>query len=371
MEPEDIAYPVRTILRRRSNVHFRFADVEKVDLERRVLQLGSQSVFYDYLMLATGSTSNFFGVPGAADYALPLRTLQEGVTLRNRILSSFEQAADEPDSERRRRLLTFIIVGGGPTGVEFAGALSELIRGPLKKDYRTIDFDKVRVILLEAGSGLLPGLPQQLGSYAAERLLKKSVGVRLDSAVSLITPHEVHLQDGSVVAADTVIWTAGVRGTPNGETWGLPIAHNGRVRVLPTLQVPGYPNAYVIGDLAYVEKCGRPLPMVAPVATQQGEAAARNIARQLEGEEPSPFQYRDLGTMAVIGRNAAVAHLFGRWSFTGFPAWVIWLGMHLFKLIGFRNRLLVLTSWAWDYLFYERVVRLILRSERDPHSPAN
>ena len=371
LEPEDIAYPVRTILRRRSNVHFRFADVEKVDLERRVLQLGSQSVFYDYLMLATGSTSNFFGVPGAADYALPLRTLQEGVTLRNRILSSFEQAADEPDSERRRRLLTFIIVGGGPTGVEFAGALSELIRGPLKKDYRTIDFDKVRVILLEAGSGLLPGLPQQLGSYAAERLLKKSVGVRLDSAVSLITPHEVHLQDGSVVAADTVIWTAGVRGTPNGETWGLPIAHNGRVRVLPTLQVPGYPNAYVIGDLAYVEKCGRPLPMVAPVATQQGEAAARNIARQLEGEEPSPFQYRDLGTMAVIGRNAAVAHLFGRWSFTGFPAWVIWLGMHLFKLIGFRNRLLVLTSWAWDYLFYERVVRLILRSERDPHSPAN
>ncbi len=250
--------------------------------------------------------------------------------------------------------------------MEFAGALSELIRGPLRKDYRTLDFDKVRVVLLEAGDRLLPGMPQRLGSYAAKRLEKKAVEVRLGSAVSRITPDDVHLGDDSLIPVGTVVWTAGVRGTPMAQAWGLPIARGDRVAVLPTLQVPEHPNAYVIGDLAYVEESGRPLPMVAPVAVQQGTAAARNIVRQLAGEEPLPFQYRDLGTMAVIGRNAAIAHLLGRWTFTGFPAWVIWLSVHLFALIGFRNRLLVLTSWAWDYFFYERVVRLILPLRKTP-----
>jgi NADH dehydrogenase len=363
LEPEGIAYPVRSILRKLPNVRFVLADVRRVDLDRRVLETDGPAVPYDFLILATGSVSHFFGVPGAVEYAFPLKTLEQGVALRTRILCCFERATLEPDAERRRRMLTFAIVGGGPTGVEFAGALAELIRGPLAKDFPTLDFREVRVILLEAMDGLLPGQPERLRAYALARLSRMGVEVRLRATVARITGDAVHLRDGSVIPAESAIWTAGVRGDPLAQSWGLPTGRGGRVPVLPTLQLSGHPEAYVIGDLAYVEDDGQPLPMLAPVAMQQGEAVARNIKRQIKGQAPEPFHYDDPGTMAVIGRNAGAVHLKGR-TFTGFIAWVLWLGVHLVKLIGFRNRILVLMDWAWDYLFYERAVRLILPRER-------
>jgi NADH dehydrogenase len=257
-------------------------------------------------------------------------------------------------------MLTFTIVGGGPTGVEFTGALAELIRGPFVKDYPQLNFkEEGSILLLEAAERLLTGFPDLLQSYALRRLRRQGVEVRLQAAVSQITPQAVHLKDGTVIPTETVVWTAGVRGEVPPHTGELPKARNGRLEVLPTLQVPGYPEVYVVGDLAHITEDGHMLPMVAPVAIQEAEKAAQNILRQMKGEEPMEFHYRDPGTMVTIGRNAAVAQIKGR-SFTGFPAWMLWLGVHLFNLIGFRNRLLVLINWAWDYFFYERAQRLIV-----------
>ena len=365
--PEEIAYPMRSTLRKLPNVHFAMAEVKKVDLAGDIVESDGYVIPYDFLILATGSVSHFFDMPGAAEYAFPLKTLEQAISLRNHILCCFERAVNEPDAERRQRLLTFAIVGGGPTGVEFAGAMAELVRGPLVKDFPTLDFRKVSVVLLEAADSLLSSLTERLRSYALARLSKMGVDVRLQTTVSQFTREAVHMKDGSVIPTETVVWTAGVRGDPVAQMWGLPTTRDGRVAVLPTLQVPGHPKVYVIGDLASVEEDGHPLPMVAPVATQQGVAAARNIMRQIAGRDPQPFHYQDKGTMATIGRNAAVAHLGWR-DFTGFPAWALWLAVHLFRLIGFRNRLLVLINWAWDYLFYERGVRLILPVETVPAS---
>ncbi len=365
LEPEDIAYPVRSILRTLRHVRFALAEVREIGLAGRVVKAAAGVIPYDFLVLATGSVSHFFGVPGAAQYAFPLKTVEHGIALRNHILGCFERAAHEPSPEHRQRGLAFVIVGGGPTGVEFAGALAELIRGPLVKDYPSLDFREVRVLLLEARESLLPGLPDRLCTYTQERLRRMGVEVRVRAAVSEVKSQTVHLKDGTIVRTETVVWTAGVRGDPSAQAWGLPTARDGRVTVLPTLQVPGFPEVYVIGDLAYYEADGRPLPMIAPVAIQQGAAAARNIVRQVAGSDPLPFTYRDPGTMVTIGRNAAVACL-GRRCFSGFPAWVLWLSVHIFNLIGFRNRLLVLINWAWDYLFYERAVRLILPLQPGP-----
>lgn len=362
LEPEDIAYPVRSILRRLRNVQFALAEVEAIDLGGRVVRAGGRAIPYDFLIVATGSASHFFGVPGAAQNAFSLKTLEEGVTLRNHILCCFERAVHEPSAERRGGALTFTIVGGGPTGVEFAGALAELIRGPLARDYPTLDFREVRVVLLEARENLLPSFPARLRTYTEERLRHMSVDVRLQAVVAEVAPQALHLKDGTIIPTETVVWTAGVRGDPAAHAWGLPTGRDGRVPVLPTLQLPGHPEVYVIGDLAYCEEDGRPLPMIAPVAIQQGTAAARNLMRQVAGSDPLPFRYHDPGTMVTIGRNAAVTCL-GRHCFSGFPAWLFWLGVHIFKLIGFRNRLVVLINWAWDYFFYERAVRLILPRE--------
>ncbi len=359
LEPEDIAYPVRSIVRKLPNIHFDMSNVEGINLTERVVKTPDRVIPYDFLVLAIGSTSQFFGVPGAAEYVFPLKTIEQGVAIRNHILCCFEQAVHEPDAEQRRRLLTFTIVGGGATGVEFTGALAELIHGPLVKDYPTLNFSEVRVVLMEASDSVLSSLPERLCAYALAQLCKMGVEVHLQTTVSNITPDAVYLKDGSVISTHTVVWTAGVRGSPLAQTSGLPTTRDGRVAVLPTLQVSGHPEVYVIGDLAFVEEKGYPLPMLAPVATQQGVFVARSIARQIAGKDSLPFRYRDKGTMVTIGRNAAVAYLGGR-IFTGFAAWMLWLSVHLFNLIGFRNRLLVLINWAWDYLFYERAVRLIL-----------
>lgn len=359
IEPEAIAYPVRSLLRKTHNVRFVMADVQGVNWNARSVKADGFAIPYDFLVLAMGSTSHFFGVPGAAEHAFPLRTMSQGIALRNHILCCFERAASEADPERRRHLLTFTVVGGGPTGVEFAGALAELVYGPLRRDYPALDFNAGRIITLEAVDSLLPGLPAKLGNYALQRLQSMGVQVRLGARVNEVARDAVHLEDGTVIPTMTVVWTAGVRGVPQVAAWDLPTTRTGQVAVLPTLQVPDHPEVYVIGDLAHVEVNGQPLPMVAPVAIQQGQAAAQNIIRQIAGEAPEPFHYRNRGTMVTIGRNAAVAEVFGR-AFTGFLAWLLWLSVHLFNLIGFRNRLLVLINWAWDYLFYERTVRLIL-----------
>jgi len=363
LEGEQIAYPVRGILRGLPNVRFALAEVEGLDLENRVVITDGPSLPYDYLIISTGTTAHFFGVPGAQENSFALKTLEQAIVLRNHILSSFERAIYSPSAELRKQLMTVAIVGGGATGVEFAGALAELIRGPLKKDYRSLDLQEVRVLLLEARDRLLPGMPERLQTYAAERLRRMGVDVRFESVVSRVDPDSVMLKDGTVIPTETTIWTAGVRGDERIAQWGLPTVRGSRVAVLPTLQVPDAPELYVIGDLAHFEQDGKLLPMVAPVAIQQGVAAAHNIVRQISGEEQVPFRYRDPGMMATIGRNAAAVKL-GRWTFTGFVAWILWPGVHLLCLSGFRNRLLVMVNWAWDYFFFERAVRVILPSSK-------
>jgi NADH dehydrogenase len=327
--------------------------------EKKVITPG-QAYPYDYLILAAGSDSFFFGIPGAEEHAFQLKNIEQAVTLRNHILTQFERALGEKDPEKRRRRLTFIIVGGGPTGVEFTGALAELIYGPLAKDFSRLDIQKdVRIILLEATDRLLSSLPERLQSYADRRLRKLGVEVLFRSPVSQVDLEAISLKDGSAIPTETVIWTAGVRGEASPQAEGFLRTQNGRVKVQSTLQIAGHPEVYVIGDLAHAETDGKPLPMVATVAVQQAETAAKNILRQIQGQEPLPFHYHDPGTMVTLGRNSAVAELGGH-SFVGFPAWVMWLVVHLIRLIDFRNRMLVILNWAWDYFFFERVVRLII-----------
>lgn len=372
LEPEDIVQPVRSILRNVPNAAFALAEVRSINFAAHQIQTAERTIPYVFLILAAGSTSHYFGVPGAAAHAFPLRTLEQSIALRNQILCCFERATHETDAQRRQCLLTFVIVGGGPTGVEFAGSLSELVRGPMARDYPALNFREVQVILLEATDRLLAMLPERLSAYALSRLRKMGVQVNLGAKVSQVTTESVHVAGGSVIPAETVVWTAGMRGATLADPWGLPIARNGQVLTLPTLQTPDRPEVYIVGDLAYVEQDGHPLPMVAPVAIQQGEWVARNIGRQVAGQLPLPFHYRDRGTMVTIGRNVAVTYLAGH-AFTGFAAWALWLGVHIANLIGFRNRLFVLINWAWDYLYSERAVRLILPLpwQADARGPEN
>jgi len=361
VSPGDIVYPVRSILRRYPNVEFMLDEVREIDLDDCQVKTAAHSFSYDYLILAAGSAAHFFGTPGAAELTFQLKTLDQAILLRNHILLCLERALYEEDAVRRRQMLTFTIVGGGPTGIEFAGALAELVRGALARDYPALDLSDVHILLLEAAGRLLSGLPERIHTYALKRLGQMGVEVRLKAPAARIEPQAIYLPDGASIPTETVVWTAGVRGASLEHHGELPITPGGLVKVLPTLQVQGYPQVYVAGDLARIEEDGLPLPMVAPVAIQQGTLAARNIIRQMQGQELLPFRYKDPGTMATIGRNAAVAQVRGR-TFVGFPAWLLWLGVHLINLIGFRNRLIVLINWAWDYFFFERAVRLILPS---------
>ena len=359
LEPEAIAYPVRSILRRMPNTNFALAEVQAVDLASRCLETSAGAISYDYLILAAGSTTHFFGTPGAEAHALPLKSMADAIAIRNRVLLSYEKASLESDPERRQQILTFVIVGGGPTGVEFASALAELVNGPLRRDFPFLSSSPGRVVLVEAMEALLPGFHPHLQDYAAKRLRRIGVEVLLGAPVTRIDESAVTLKDEMRIAAETIVWTAGVQGILPAARWGFPVVKSGRVAVLPTLQTPDHPEVYVVGDLAYLEQKSAPLPMVAPVAIQQGKWAAQNILRQVHGQQPLPFRYRDRGAMVTIGRNAAVAQL-GSLKFTGFPAWVLWLTVHLFNLVGFRNRLVVMLNWAWDYFFFERIARLIL-----------
>ena len=363
LAPSDIAYPVRSILRRTPNVRFRMAEVRALHLGARMVETAAERIPYDHLVLALGSEPNDFGVPGAAENAFFLRWLDDAVPLRQQVLACFEAAVDEKDPARRRQLLTFVIVGGGPTGVEFAGALAELVHGPATRDYVGIPRDEPRIVLLEATERVLRSMPARLSAYAADRLARRRVEVRTGATVANISKTDVRLADGEAIASETVVWTAGVKGDPRVRAWGLPTGQGGRVPVTPTLQVADHPEVYVVGDLALAHEDGLLLPQVAQVALQQGTRAAKNIARSLRGLSTESFHYKDLGVLAVIGRNAAVADLGGK-TFTGFPAWTLWLGIHITWLIGFRNRALVLVNWAWNYVFFGRAVRLILPSQR-------
>jgi len=360
LEPEQIARPVRAILRGQRNFDFRLVQVTGVDLATRRLHTDAGPVGYDYLILAPGGETNFFGLPGVARHGFGLKDVGDALAIRNHVLGAFERAMLEADAERRRALLTLVVVGGGPTGVEMAGALSELCRLVLAKDYPRLDLKDVRILLLEATDRLLGPMPERLRESAADRLRRKHVEVRFGAAVEDYDGQRVRLKGGEVVPAATLIWAAGAKATDLGATAGLPAARQQRIRVEPTLQLAGHPEAYVIGDAAYIEADGQPLPMMAPPAIQMAETAAANILRALRGEPPRPFRYRDAGSLATIGRNAAVAYIYGI-QFTGFVAWVVWLVVHIIQLIGFRNKLFVLLNWTWDYFFYERASRLITK----------
>jgi NADH dehydrogenase len=360
LEPEEIAKPARAILRGQKNFDFRMVDVTRVDFAAKRLETSGGPMNYDVLVLAPGGETNFFGLESMQRHGLGLKDIPDAIEIRNRVLTCFEQAMLEPDAERRRALLTFIVVGGGPTGVEMAGALSELIRLVLVKDYPRLNIKDVRILLLEATDRLLAAMPERLREAAGKTLWRKYVEVRFGAVVADYDGQRLRLKSGEVIPAQTVIWAAGVRASPLNTTLGLAEGRQGRIPVEPTLQVTGHPEVFIIGDAAYLEQDGEPLPMVAPVAIQMGQSVARNIKRLLRGQPLAPFRYRDQGTLATIGRNAAVANVYGIKA-TGFVAWVMWLGIHIIQLIGFRNKLFVLINWAWDYFFYERAARLITR----------
>ncbi|MGA9112089.1 MAG: NAD(P)/FAD-dependent oxidoreductase [Smithella sp.] len=358
---EDIAYPVRSIFSRISNIDFVLAHARRIDLQNRQIETDGETISYDYLILANGSVTSTFDVPGVEEHAYFLKTLEEAVALKNHIICCFEAAAREPDAERRKSLLTFVIAGGGATGVEYAGALTELIHGPLIRDYPGIDFSEVRIILLEAAGELVSSMPSNIRDYTAGQLRRMGVDVRLSAAVAEVSIDKVVLKNLKIIEASTVIWTAGVKGEGLAAASDILVTRDGRVAVNETLRIKDQPNIYVIGDLASINEGQRILPMVAQVAIQSGVASAQNILNQIAGLAPQPFIYKDRGSMITIGRKAAGVAI-GSWTFTGFIAWGMWLVIHLFNLIGFRNRVMVLINWAWDYLLYERAVRYVFPS---------
>ncbi|MCH7522868.1 MAG: NAD(P)/FAD-dependent oxidoreductase [Chloroflexi bacterium] len=359
LEPEAIAQPIRRILRGVPNVRFRLSTVTGVDLTRRVVTTDSGEIRYDYLVLAAGSATSYFGLDSVVQVTSALRDLDDAEGLRDQILGAFEAASAEEDPDRRRQLLTLIVVGGGPTGVELAGALAELRRHVLPHDYPDLDLSCARILLLEATDRILPGMPPGLQAKAQAKLSELGVEICLRAPVADADANGVTLSNGEMIPAGAVIWVAGMRAPPLAEAVLTARDSGGRLIVSKTLRLPGHPEVYAIGDMAHVgDPETRPHPMLAPVAIQQGALVAENILRSLAGKPPKRFVYKDRGTMVTIGRNAAVAHVFGV-RLSGFIAWLIWLTVHLVWLIGFRNRMLVLVNWVWNYFTYDRGVRLI------------
>jgi len=358
LAPNDIAYPIRSILRRQRNARVLLDEVRAVDPAAREIVLADGRLGYDFLVLAAGARDAYFGHAECAAYAPGLKTLEDALEVRRRILLAFERAEREPDAERRRALLTFVIVGGGPTGVELAGAIAEIAFEVMVSDFRAIDPRDARIVLVEAGPRLLPTFHPRLSEFAARSLARRGVEVRTSTKVTDVASHHVRFDD-TVLAADTVIWAAGVQTVGIGAGLGVMLDRAGRVPVARDLTVPGHPEIFVVGDLAvFTDGSGRPLPGMAPVAIQQARHAARNIVRAIDGEPMLPFRYRDKGTLATIGRASAVAEIRGL-RFTGLVAWIVWLVVHIAYLIGFRNRLVVLIEWAWAYVAFERSARLI------------
>jgi NADH dehydrogenase len=360
LEPDSIAYPVRAILRKHRNVNFQMAEVTGIDFDNKTIQTDGEPIAYDYLVLAAGSANNYFGNHALADHTFGLKDINEAIQLRNKVLSAFEQAVREKDPARRAAMLTFVIVGGGPTGVELSGAFAELFREVLRKDYPMLDISEAHLVLVEASPTLLAPFPPELRQEAMRQLERMGVEVKLNMPLASVENGIVTFKDGTKLAAETVVWAAGVRGALLGDKLGVPLGRGARVPVEPTLNLPDRPEVFVIGDMAYLEnkKTKLAYPMVAQVAIQQGKLAAKNILAQVRRQPMHTFQYRDKGSMATIGRKFAVLDAFGV-KLGGFPAWVAWLAVHITFLIGFRNRVVVLTNWAYNYFTYDRGARLI------------
>jgi len=359
--PSQIAYPLRTIFRKQKNLTFQMGEVTSIDFDGRYIRSNGSVIAYDYLVLSVGGQTNFFGLHAVEENGFQLKSIENATGTRNHLLRMFERASREVDPDVRKALLTFVVVGGGPTGVETAGALAELITHVMTKDYPQMNLNEVRVLLIEATGTVMPAYPDGLRKATVRLLEGKNVEILLNTRLTDYNGRRVAFADGSHVDAHTLIWTAGVRSAKITDSLGVQQAAAGRVRVEPTLQLPQHPEVFVIGDAAYVEdEKGQSLPMLATVAQQQAKTAARNLQKILRREKLEPFRYKDPGLLATIGRNAAVARIWGL-SFSGFIAWVIWVGLHIFRLIGFRNRLVVLINWAWDYFFYDNQVRLITR----------
>jgi NADH dehydrogenase len=358
LSPGDIASPIRWILRRQPNVEVVLADVVAIDTSAKRLTLADGMLEYDFLIVAAGATHAYFGHDEWRVIAPGLKTLEDALDIRRRVLMAFERAEREPDDTRRRSLLTFVVIGGGPTGVEMAGALAEISRQSLARDFRHFDPSSARILLLEAGPSVLATFPEPLREAARRDLVRLGVDVRTGQPVTSVSPEAVHVGAESI-AADTVLWAAGVAASPLGATLGVPLDRAGRVRIEPDLTVPGHPNVFVIGDLASLDGAnGKPLPGVAQVAIQMGRHAATNIERAIEHQPYAAFSYRDLGNMATIGRASAVAD-FGWLQLKGLAGWIAWAFVHILNLIGFRNRLVVFVQWGWAYFSYQRSVRLI------------
>lgn len=374
LNPSDIAVPIRKILRHQTNVEVLLAEAKAVDLVQRTLTFDEGQISYDYLVVATGARHSYFGRDEWTVSAPGLKTIGDALEIRRRVLSAFELAEREPDPERREGWLTFVVVGAGPTGVELSGALCEVAQHALARDFRHINPAQARVILLEGSDRVLPPYTPALSEKARQQLVKLGVDVRTAQKVTGIGPEGVDVGD-TRIAARTVLWAAGVMGSGFGRALGVPLDRAGRVVVEPDLSVPGHPEVFVVGDLASLSVGGKQVPAVAPAAMQEGKHAAANILRALRGEPRLPFAYRDKGSLATIGRSAAVADL-GRLKLSGVSAWLAWLCIHLLFLVGFRNRAIVVFQWAWSFLSYDRGARLITgplrrnpdqaRAERQP-----
>ena len=364
LSPADISAPIRRILRRQKNVEVLLAEATAIDMPSRRVILADGEVEYDFLIVATGATHAYFGHDEWERLAPGLKTLKDALQIRQRILMAFEIAEREPDERLRREWMTFVIVGAGPTGVELAGTLAEVARQTLARDFRHIDTSQARVVLVEAATKVLGTFDNALSARAQDQLKKLGVEVRLGVPVSEITVDGVKVGT-EWIGARTVIWAAGVAASPLARSLNVPLDRAGRVRVEPDLTVPGHDNVYVIGDLAHLEQDGKPVPGIAPAAMQEGRHAAANLLRSLGGQERLPFRYHDKGMLATIGRGAAVAQI-GSIRASGYAAWLLWLFVHIFFLIGFRNRLVVMIQWAWSYITFDRGARLITEGLTQP-----
>jgi NADH dehydrogenase len=357
LNPSDIAYPIRSIVRHQKNVRVLLAEVDRIDVPAKKVLLEYGELDYDYLIVATGATHSYFGHDEWEKVAPGLKSIEDALEIRRRMLYAFEAAEREDDEARQRAWLTFVVVGAGPTGVELAGAFAEVAKQSLAKDFRNIDPKRARIVLLEGGPRILPAYPEELSRSGQEQLESLGVEVRTDAKVTRIDSTGVWLGMDKI-EAHTVLWGAGVKASPLGASLGAPLDRAGRVRVTPTLNIPDHPEVFVVGDLATLEQDGKPVPGVAPAAMQMGRHAAETIDRVLHHESPTPFRYWDKGSLATIGRSRAVG-VIGKLKLHGFIAWLGWLFIHIMYLVGFRNRVLVLIEWAWAYLTYQRGARLI------------
>jgi NADH dehydrogenase len=348
--PGEIAHPIRSIFRRQHNTTVMMAEVDRVAVDQRRLTLhDGPELTYDYLVLAAGAKPSYLGHDEWSSFAPGLKSLADALDIRRRVLLSLEHAERETDARRQEQLLTFVIVGGGATGVELAGSLAELLRGDLRRNFRAIPPGRPRVVLLEAGPAVLPSFPPVLQQKATRHLEALGVEVRVSSPVQAVDARGVVVR-GTRLDADTVLWAAGVEASPLAASLGAPLDHKGRVLVTETLNVPHHPEVFVVGDLATLQRAGRPVPGVATAAMQEGRYVARAIRRSIAGRELPPFRFRNKGELATIGRGAAVASLPGGIHLSGLLGWMVWMGVHIFYLIGFRNRVAVMLEWAWAYV---------------------